>query len=114
MAVSPAETTGADYNARSNDAVKSVLIEIAQTLGSYDAQRTYLRVDSGDAEAFGGTNSGYLSIVRQKARAWEFPARQGGWQANLSRYDEQGPQLLVLERRVDGRRVVVRLVVNAP
>ena len=40
--------------------------------------------------------------------------QQGGWQANLSRYDAQGPQLLVLERRVDGRRVVVRLVVNAP
>ncbi|MGU3316612.1 TonB-dependent receptor [Sphingomonas sp. M6A6_1c] len=57
-------------------------LRFAQTLGSYDAQRTYLRIDSGDAEAFGGTNSGYLSIVRQKARAWEFPARQGGWQAN--------------------------------
>ncbi|MEI5686774.1 TonB-dependent receptor [Sphingomonas kyungheensis] len=57
-------------------------VRFAQTLGSYDAQRTYLRIDSGAAEALGGTNSGYLSIVRQKARAWEFRANQGGWQGN--------------------------------
>ena len=38
MAIGPAEPTGADYNARSNDAVKSVLIEIAQTLGSFQGK----------------------------------------------------------------------------
>ena len=37
---------------------------------------------------------------------------QGGWRANLSRYDEKGPQLLVLERLEPGRRILVRLVVN--
>lgn len=37
---------------------------------------------------------------------------QGGWRANLSRYDDQGPELLVLERREPGRRIVLRLVVN--
>lgn len=57
-------------------------VRFAQTLGSYNAQRTYLRVDSGDANGLGGTNSGYISIVRQKARAWEFRANQGGWQVN--------------------------------
>ena len=38
---------------------------------------------------------------------------QGGWQAKLSRYDAAGPQLLVLERSEAGRRIVVRLVVDA-
>jgi len=39
---------------------------------------------------------------------------QGGWQANLSRYDTLGPQLLVLQRQEPGRRIMVRLVVNQP
>ncbi|WP_186332170.1 lipoprotein insertase outer membrane protein LolB [Bordetella genomosp. 13] len=39
---------------------------------------------------------------------------QRGWQARLSRYDAQGPQLLVLERLEDTRRIVVRLVVDQP
>ncbi|MCJ9712911.1 lipoprotein insertase outer membrane protein LolB [Bordetella hinzii] len=37
---------------------------------------------------------------------------QGGWSAQLSRYDNAGPQLLMLERQEPGRRIVVRLVVN--
>lgn len=37
---------------------------------------------------------------------------QGGWQARLSRYDDSGPQLLVLERQEPDRRIVLRLVVN--
>jgi outer membrane lipoprotein LolB len=37
---------------------------------------------------------------------------QGGWQARLSRYDDLGPQLLVLERQESDRRIVLRLVVN--
>lgn len=39
---------------------------------------------------------------------------QGGWRAALSRYDDAGPQLLVLERQEPGRRIVLRLVVNNP
>lgn len=38
MAIGPVEPTAADYNARSNDAVKSVIIEIAQTLGSFQGK----------------------------------------------------------------------------
>lgn len=38
---------------------------------------------------------------------------QGGWRAALSRYDPAGPRLLVLERHEAGRRIVVRLVVDA-
>lgn len=39
---------------------------------------------------------------------------QGGWRAALSRYDEQGPQMLVLERQEAARRIVLRLVVTNP
>ncbi len=52
---------------------------VQQTLGSHDAQRTFVRVDSG---TFGNGNSLYLSGVRQKARAWDFNGKQGGYQAN--------------------------------
>jgi hypothetical protein len=51
----------------------------AQTVGSYDTSRTYLRIDSGD---IGGGNSAYVSAVRQRARAWDFDGIQKGWQAN--------------------------------
>jgi outer membrane lipoprotein LolB len=37
---------------------------------------------------------------------------QEGWNARLSRYDAQGPQLLVLQRDEPGRRIMLRLVVD--
>jgi iron complex outermembrane receptor protein len=52
---------------------------LAQTVGSYHAFRTFVRVDSGE---FGHGNSFYLSGVRQDARAFDFPGQQGGYQAN--------------------------------
>ena len=54
-------------------------VQAAQTLGSYDTQRSFLRIDTGD---FGGGNSAYISAARQHARAWDFQGIQGGWQAN--------------------------------
>ncbi|MBO1113898.1 lipoprotein insertase outer membrane protein LolB [Bordetella petrii] len=39
---------------------------------------------------------------------------QDGWQARLSRYDDLGPGLLVLQRTEPGRRIVVRLAVSQP
>jgi outer membrane lipoprotein LolB len=39
---------------------------------------------------------------------------QDGWQAQLSRYDAQGPQLLVLRREEPQRSISVRLVVDQP
>jgi iron complex outermembrane receptor protein len=52
---------------------------INETLGSYGTSRTYLRLDSGK---FGGDNAGYVAVARQRARAWDFNGKQGGWQAN--------------------------------
>ncbi|BEV00470.1 TonB-dependent receptor [Novosphingobium olei] len=63
----------------SSDPLAKFGIQGAQTVGSYDASRTYLRIDTGD---FAGGNSAYISGVRQRARAWDFNGIQKGWQAN--------------------------------
>jgi hypothetical protein len=63
----------------SSDPLSSFGIQAAQTLGSYDTQRSYARIDSGN---IGGNNSAYISGARQHARAWDFNGKQGGWQAN--------------------------------
>lgn len=52
--------------------------------------------------------------VRKDEQGRPVAFEQGGWRAALSRYDDQGPQMLVLERQVSGQRVVLRLVVTDP
>ena len=54
-------------------------VQAAQTFGSYETSRSYVRIDTG---TFGGNNSAYVSGARQHARAWDFDGIQGGWQAN--------------------------------
>ena len=51
-----------------------------ETLGSYDATRTFLRLDSGDVL---GNNTAYLSYVHQDARAWDFDGHQRDDQINF-------------------------------
>lgn len=54
-------------------------VMINQTIGAYNTSRTFVRLDSG---TFGGNNAAYVSVARQRARAWDFEGYQGGWQAN--------------------------------
>ena len=82
LGTASASNLGGGIETYSSDPTATMGVRFAQTLGSYDASRSFLRIDSGEVEGLGGTNSGYLSVVRQKARAWEFNARQGGWQGN--------------------------------
>jgi iron complex outermembrane receptor protein len=56
-------------------------VQAAQTFGSYDTSRSFVRIDSGKFGP-GGTNSAYISAARQHARAWDFNGIQGGYQAN--------------------------------
>ncbi|WP_242124278.1 TonB-dependent receptor [Sphingobium sp. Sx8-8] len=63
----------------SSDPREQMGAQINQTLGSYDTSRTFLRLDSG---VFGNGNSGYVSVLRQRARAWDFNGIQKGWQVN--------------------------------
>ncbi|WP_421737041.1 TonB-dependent receptor [Caulobacter sp.] len=59
---------------------------LQQTLGSYSATRTFLRLDTGE---FGDGNSAYISYVHQDARAWDFRAHQGGDQFNIKYVRDQ-------------------------
>jgi iron complex outermembrane receptor protein len=70
---------GGTIDTFSSDPSDKMGATVAQTIGSYSAFRTFVRVDSG---TFGNGNSLYLSGVRQDARAWDFRGKQGGYQAN--------------------------------
>ena len=70
---------GGTIDVFSSDPTPERRVSVAQTFGSYDAFRTFVRVDSG---TFGNGNSLYVSGVRQDARAWDFNGQQGGYQAN--------------------------------
>ncbi len=55
-------------------------LTVNQTFGSYEASRTFLRAESGE---MAGGFKGYLSYLRQDAKAWDFDGRQRGHQVNL-------------------------------
>jgi hypothetical protein len=55
--------------------------QASQTFGSYNASRTFVRIDTGTFGP-GDTNSAYVSAARQHARAWDFRGNQGGYQVN--------------------------------
>lgn len=79
LATASNSNLGGTIETYSADPLGAMGIQAAQTVGSYSASRTFVRVDTG---TFGGNNSAYLSGVRQRARAWDFNGIQGGWQAN--------------------------------
>lgn len=70
---------GGTVETYSSDPLDGFGIQLGQTVGSYSTSRTFARIDSG---VFGGGNSLYISGARQRARAWDFNGKQGGWQAN--------------------------------
>ncbi len=53
---------------------------VRETLGSYDATRTFVRADSGD---LGNGWKGFVSYLYQDAKAWDFDGHQRGHQVNL-------------------------------
>ena len=70
---------GGTIDVFSSDPLKDRSVQVSQVFGSYDAYRTFVRVDTG---VFGNGNSLYVSGVRQDAQAWDFRGQQGGYQAN--------------------------------
>jgi iron complex outermembrane receptor protein len=53
--------------------------QLNQTFGSYDAYRTFVRLDTGN---IGFNSTAYVSYLHQDARAWDFQGQQGGDQVN--------------------------------
>ncbi len=79
LATASTSNLGGAIETFSSDPDQQLGVRINQTFGSYGTSRTFVRVDSGE---FGSGNSAYVSALRQRARAWDFNGRQGGWQAN--------------------------------
>ncbi|MHB8283792.1 MAG: TonB-dependent receptor [Caulobacteraceae bacterium] len=84
LATASTSNLGGTIDTFTNDPKKVAGGQVAQTFGSYDAFRTYARLDSGlfAIPGWAGENSAYVSFDRQEARAWDFNGQQGGYQAN--------------------------------
>lgn len=80
LRVASTSNLGGAIETVSSDPRSEFSIQANQTIGSYDTSRTFLRLDSGD---MGDGTSFYISAVRQKARAWDFNGKQGGYQGNF-------------------------------
>ncbi|WP_260928061.1 TonB-dependent receptor [Novosphingobium sp. 9] len=65
----------------SSDPLKRRGLQLAQTVGSYGTSRSYGRYDFGSFGSDGGS-SAYVSLARQRARAWDYNGVQGGYQLN--------------------------------
>ncbi|MFG6465040.1 TonB-dependent receptor [Roseateles sp. BYS87W] len=79
LATASTSNLGGTIETFSSDPLAQRRVSLEQTLGSYAASRTFVRVDTG---AFGEGNSAYVSFLRQDARAWDFNGEQGGKQVN--------------------------------
>lgn len=91
LATASTSNLGGTIEHYSSDPLATEKWTIAQTFGSYGASRSYVRYDSGEINANDRAHSQqtssephsfYLSAVRQRARAWDFNAVQGGEQLN--------------------------------
>ena len=81
LATASNSNLGGTVETYSSDPTQAFGVTANQTAGSYHTSRTFLRLDTGNLGG-GGTNAGYVSVARQKAKAWDFNGWQGGWQAN--------------------------------
>lgn len=91
LATASTSNLGGTIEHYSSDPLATEKWTIAQTFGSFGASRSYVRYDSGEINAddrvhaqqtSSEPHSFYLSAIRQRARAWDFNAVQGGEQFN--------------------------------
>lgn len=85
LATASTSNLGGTIEHYSSDPMAKQSWTLAQTVGSYGASRSYVRYDSGELgvnDQSAASSSFYLSAVRQRARAWDFNAVQGGEQLN--------------------------------
>ncbi len=98
LATASTSNLGGTIDTFTADPVKTRGGRIEQVFGSYDAYRTYARLDSGlvSLPGLGDDNSGYISFVRQEARAWDFDGQQGGYTVNAKAVHEDAKAKLTL------------------
>ncbi len=79
LGVASTSNLGGAIETFSRDPLPERTFDIRQTFGSYNAYRTFFRIDTGD---LGNGNSAYISYLRQDQRAWDFDGQQYGDQLN--------------------------------
>ena len=79
LGVASTSNLGGAIETFSSDPAKAFGVDVRETLGSYDTNRTFLRLDTGET-LLGG--SAYISYLRQDAKAWDFAGHQQGDQVN--------------------------------
>ncbi|MET3663473.1 TonB-dependent receptor [Caulobacter sp. 1776] len=80
LGVASTSNLGGAIETFSRDPAAERGLNVRQTLGSHDASRTFVRLDGGD---LGHGFRGYISYLRQDAKAWDFDGHQRGPQVNL-------------------------------
>ncbi|MGG6462617.1 TonB-dependent receptor [Solilutibacter silvestris] len=78
LATASTSNLGGTVATHSSDPAKKAGVRFAQTIGSYNTTRTYLRGDSGEQNG----NSIYAAIMHQDQQAWDFKGHQRGWQGD--------------------------------
>lgn len=84
LATASTSNLGGTIETFSSDPLNQRGTSLAQTIGSHSATRSFVRFDSGNMES---DRAFYLAFLRQKARAWDFDAVQGGTQINAKLVD---------------------------
>lgn len=84
LATASTSNLGGTIESFSSDPLSQRSAALAQTIGSYSAMRSFVRFDSGNLES---DRAFYVAFLRQKARAWDFDAVQGGTQVNAKLID---------------------------
>ena len=79
LGVASTSNLGGAIETFSTDPAKTFGVDVRETLGSYNTNRTFLRLDSGET-LLGG--SAFVSYLRQDAKAWDFAGHQQGDQIN--------------------------------
>jgi len=80
LGVASTSNLGGAIETFSTDPAKAFGVDVRETLGSYDTNRTFLRLDTGET-LLGG--SAFISYLRQDAKAWDFAGHQQGDQVNV-------------------------------
>ena len=93
LGVASTSNLGGAIETFSRNPSKDMTFEVRETLGSYKANRTFLRADSGEG-LLGG--AAYVSWLHQDAKAWDFAGHQKGDQVNFKYVRDAGKGRLTL------------------
>ncbi len=93
LSVASTSNLGGAIETYSSDPIGHLASDARVTLGSYDAIRTFFRLDT---DTLPGGGAAYASYVHQDARAWDFDGHQRDNQVNLKYVQTLGKGKLTL------------------